>query len=117
MAIALASAGPIQMGSTREPSFSRRITTGVLVVRSRPRWATVTSIMRRGPPSARFRSRPGVPTREVLDLLRRERIDDDAHALELEARGRRVHRDRQAMYRLRERLPFLRDHLGGQRLV
>ena len=45
-AIALASAGPIQMGSTRSPSFSWRITTGVFVVRSSPRWATLTSIMR-----------------------------------------------------------------------
>src|SRR3989454_793004 len=32
IAIALASAGPIQMGSTRSPSCSCRITTGVLVV-------------------------------------------------------------------------------------
>src|SRR5688500_16268121 len=45
MAIALASAGPIQMGSTRDPSVSRRMTTGLLVVRSRPRCATVTSFM------------------------------------------------------------------------
>src|SRR6267378_3664787 len=35
IAIALASAGPIQIGSTRCPSFSWRITTGVFVVRDR----------------------------------------------------------------------------------
>src|SRR5262245_31355754 len=43
--MALASAGPIQIGNTRSPSFSLRMTTGVLVVRSRPRCATVTSII------------------------------------------------------------------------
>ena len=32
-------------GQHPAPSFSRRMTTGVLVVRSRPRWATVTSII------------------------------------------------------------------------
>src|SRR5205807_521111 len=42
IAMALASAGPIQMGRTRSPSCSWRMTTGVLVVRSRPRWATRT---------------------------------------------------------------------------
>jgi len=45
IAMALASAGPIQIGRTRLPSFSLRMTTGVFVVRSSPRWATVTSIM------------------------------------------------------------------------
>src|SRR5690606_21080311 len=45
MAMALASAGPIQIGSTRLPSFSRRITTGLMVVRSTPRCATVTSFI------------------------------------------------------------------------
>src|SRR5258708_5050245 len=33
---------PIWIGSTRSPSISCRITTGVLVVRSNPRWATRT---------------------------------------------------------------------------
>src|SRR3989442_1006586 len=45
IAIALASAGPIQIGRTRWPSFSCRITTGVFVVRSNPRWATRTCSM------------------------------------------------------------------------
>src|SRR5688572_31745778 len=76
IAMALASAGPIQIGRTLAPSFSRRITTGVLVVRSRPRWATVTSII--------LESRPRVPTGEVLHLLGRERVYADAHALQLE---------------------------------
>ena len=45
IAMALASAGPIQIGRIRAPDFSRRITTGALVLRSSPRWATVSSII------------------------------------------------------------------------
>src|SRR5690606_27765235 len=43
MAIALASPGPIQMGRTRSPPTSSRMTTGVLLERSRPRLWTLTS--------------------------------------------------------------------------
>src|SRR5690606_29380606 len=45
IAMALASAGPIQIGRTRVPWRSRRMTTGELVVRSTPSWATATSII------------------------------------------------------------------------
>src|SRR3990172_2637952 len=109
MAMALASAGPIQMGSTRSPSFSWRITTGVLVVRSSPRCATRTSIM--APSGARL------PRRQVLLLLRRERVDDDAHGGQLglghpliDLRGDRV-------YRLRETTPLPDQMFGGEGLV
>src|SRR5207253_6311978 len=44
MAIALASPGPIQIGNTRVPSISCRMTTGVFDVRSSPRLCTFTSI-------------------------------------------------------------------------
>src|SRR5256885_6610125 len=108
IAMALASAGPIQMGSTRVPSFSLRITTGVLVVRSRPRCATVTSII---PLCA------CVPARQVYHLLGRERIDGDAHALQLESGDLLVHGNRQAMYRLAQRLPFLGQQLGREGLI
>src|SRR5687768_12850904 len=47
--MALASLGPIQIGNTRVPSFSCRMTTGVFEVRSRPRLWTFTSIMRPPP--------------------------------------------------------------------
>ena len=99
IAIALASAGPIQIGSTRAPSFSRRITTGVLVVRSRPRWATVTSIIVYS--SLRF-PRPSSPgTRTCSDV---SVSIADAHALQLEPRDLLVHRGRQPVHRLAQRL-------------
>src|SRR5687767_9715057 len=97
IAMALASAGPIQIGRTRAPSFSRRITTGVLVVRSSPRCATVTSIMRRRPDSG-----AGVPAGEVLHLLGRERVDADPHALQLEPGDLLIHRGWKPVHRLGE---------------
>jgi hypothetical protein len=52
MAIALASPGPIQMGSTRSPPISSRMTTGVFVERSSPRlWTLTSTSTRRGPPN------------------------------------------------------------------
>src|SRR6266540_1409331 len=77
MAMALASAGPIQIGSTRSPSCSCSMTTGVLVVRSSPRWATRTWIIASG---------AHVPGGEVFLLRRGQGIDRDAHRLELEPR-------------------------------
>src|SRR4029077_4534929 len=106
MAIALASAGPIQIGRTRSPSRSCRMTTGVLVVRSSPRWATRTSI-------TTAQSGPEVPRREVFLLLRCQRVDGHAHRLQLEAGDLFVQLDRDAMHILRQRLAALHDKLGG----
>jgi hypothetical protein len=51
MAMALASPGPIQIGSTRSPESSCRMTTGVLDILSSPRLWTLTSTSTlRGPP-------------------------------------------------------------------
>src|SRR5574342_142698 len=109
IAIALASAGPIQIGSTRSPSCSCRITTGVLVVRSRPRWATRTWIT----------SRLGtqVPGGEILALRRREGVDRDAHRLELEPRDLAVQLPGDPVHVLGELLGLADDVLRGERLV
>src|SRR3990170_9000837 len=81
MAIALASPGPIQMGSTRLPSSSWRMTTGVLVFRSRPRCATRTST------SAELcGSGAKIPRGQVLLLLRRQSVYRDVHGAQLQPR-------------------------------
>src|SRR5262249_9724688 len=105
--MALASAGPIQIGSTLLPSFSRRMTTGVLEVRSSPRWATVTSIIMNtfpGWPAPQLLYLGArIPAREILDLFGRERVDRDAHALQLELCDLLVYRRRQPVDGLRQR--------------
>src|SRR6185312_13023012 len=111
MAMALASAGPIQMGKTRDPSFSLRMTTGVFVVRSRPRWATVTSII------DFTRSGAGVPAGEILLLLPRQGIDAYAHALQLESGDLLVDRRWQPVHRLAHLGGLFAQHLRRQRLV
>src|SRR5579862_3676657 len=110
IAIALASAGPIQIGSTRSPSRSCRITTGVLVVRSSPRWATRTSITAPA-------SRPQIPRREVLLLLRGQRVDRHTHCLELQARDLAVQVDGNPVHGLTQLGTPLHDVLGRERLV
>src|SRR5579872_4845084 len=110
IAIALASAGPIQIGSTRSPSDSRRITTGVLLVRSRPRLATRTSFIWVG-------SSPHIPRGKILLLLRRERVDPDTHARELEAGDVLVQVAGDAMDVLPQLLELLDDVLRRQGLV
>src|SRR5207247_3347572 len=110
IAIALASAGPIQIGNTRSPFCSCRITTGVLVVLSRPRWATRTSITTAA-------SGPLIPGCEVTLLLGGERVDGHAHRRELEPRDLPVELGRDAMHVLAERRGLLHHVLRGERLV
>src|SRR5215467_12470534 len=110
IAIALASAGPIQMGSTRSPFCSCKITTGVLVVLSRPRWATRTSI-------TCVASGPLIPGGEVALLLGGEHVDVHSHGRELEPRDLAVEIHRNAMYVLAERRRLLHHVFRGERLV
>src|ERR1051325_1748654 len=110
IAIALASAGPIQIGSTRSPFCSCRITTGVLVLLSRPRWATRTSITRSA-------SGPLIPGSEVALLLGGEGVDADAHRRQLEARDLAVELLGDTVHVLAERRRVLHHVLRGQRLV
>src|SRR2546428_4159875 len=110
IAIALASAGPIQIGRTRSPSRSCRMTTGVLVVRSSPRWATRTSI-------TAARSGPEVPGGEVFLLLGRERVNRHAHCVELEPGDLPIELRRNAVHVLSEHGAALHDELGRERLV
>src|SRR5690242_3715673 len=109
IAMALASPGPIQIGSTRSPSRSWRMTTGVLVVRSRPRFATRTSSTRA--------LGAEVPGGEIALLLGRERVDRHAHPRQLEARDLLVAVARQPVHVLAQ-VRGLADHvLRRERLV
>src|SRR6476661_2788968 len=109
IAMALASPGPIQIGSTRSPSRSWRMTTGVLVVRSRPRFATRTSSTRA--------LGAEVPGAKIALLLRGEGVDGDAHPRELEARDLLVAVARQPVHVLAQMLRFPNHVLGGEGLI
>src|SRR5215510_13461404 len=110
IAIALASAGPIQIGNTRSPFCSCKITTGVLVVLSRPRWATRTSITS-GP------SGPLIPGGEVALLLGGEGVDPHAHRRQLEPRDVAVEVRRNTVHIFPERRRLAHHVLCGERLV
>src|SRR5713226_4259110 len=114
MAMALASAGPIQIGSTRSPSRSCRITTGVLVVRSSPRWATRTSITSS---RASVPLGPEVPRGPVFLLFRRQRVGGRSHRLQLESSDLSIQVARDAVHLAAQRLGVLDDELRCQGLV
>src|SRR2546422_2299962 len=109
IAMALASAGPIQIGSTRSPSRSCRITTGVLVVRSSPRWATRTSMT----PSLGAK----VPRGQVFPLFRGQRVDPHPHRLQLQAGDLAIQFPWNAVYVPAEPCPLLHHVLRRQSLV
>src|SRR5262245_40920560 len=111
IAIALASAGPIQIGNTRSPFCSCKITTGVLVVLSRPRWATRTSITS-GRPSG-----PLIPGGEVALLLGGEGVDPHTHRRQLEPRDVPVELRRNAVHVLPERRRLAHYVFRGEGLV
>src|SRR5207302_779083 len=109
IAMALASAGPIQIGSTRSPSRSCRITTGVLVVRSSPRWATRTSMT----PSLGAK----VPRGQVFPLFRGQRVDPHPHRLQLQAGDLAIQFPWNPVHVPAEPRPLLHHVLRRQRLV
>src|SRR6185312_1840924 len=108
-----ASGCPIQIGSSRSPSFSCRITTYELDTLSSPRRATLTSTMM--PPWRP--SRTHVPRGQVLLLLVRQRVDVRADRGKLESSNLAVDAFRHPVHVARKTRSLLYQILRAQRLV
>src|SRR5579872_4654862 len=108
-----ASGCPIQIGSSRSPSFSCRMTTYEFDTLSSPRRATLTPIM-----SASLEAVTSpCPRRQVLLLLVGQHVDVRAECGELEAGNLAIDALRYTVHVARQARSLLYQILRGQRLV
>src|SRR5687767_9251961 len=98
-----ASGCPIQIGRSRSPCFSLRITTYELEELSSPNRSTRTSIIPRSRAPRRGASGAHIPRRKILPLLGGQLVDLCSHGFELQSRDLAIDRLRNAVHVLGER--------------